>query len=247
MAELPRLYYPLQDAADLLDLQVCDLLHYGATGAVQICARLPANGFLCHGDPLEYVKAAFVPLTQDQCAEIERGGSAAADSFAEAWQLLHPDMSQAPFLHSIEPKAGALPGLLGRMMPQFIYCEDGAMACSLLIDGRLSGLHRAKLKISKDSVFILGGEVRRIRDLHREGGNGGEPIRPPSQQRAQEKEVLRIIAELGYTANALPARAPGKKGVKAEVQACIPKWMKQGTVFDKAWQRLRDAEEIKEA
>jgi len=65
---------------------------------------------------------------------------------------------------------------------------------------------------------------------------------PIPRQRHQEEAILRVIDELGYLAKALPKSKPGKKGVKAEVRANLRCLL--GTVFDKAWQRLRDRHEI---
>jgi len=69
-----------------------------------------------------------------------------------------------------------------------------------------------------------------------------------SRQREQEKVILAAIADLGYQASKIPVRKPGKPGAKAAVRAKLAtNKMFQGTVFDKAWERLRKAEEIQDA
>ncbi|MCQ1550284.1 MAG: hypothetical protein NOF05_16055 [Candidatus Accumulibacter phosphatis] len=65
------------------------------------------------------------------------------------------------------------------------------------------------------------------------------------EQRRQEREILRVLCELGYSADALPKWVPGKPGVKAEVRGRFASW--QGTVFDKAWDRLRADKRIRDA
>lgn len=64
-------------------------------------------------------------------------------------------------------------------------------------------------------------------------------------QRFQEEEIMRVISELGYSADALPKWVPGKPGVKAEVRGRFASW--QGTVLDKAWGRLRADKRIRDA
>ena len=72
------------------------------------------------------------------------------------------------------------------------------------------------------------------------------PAAPLPRQRHQENEILRVIAELGYSASALPKAPPGKKGPKHEVRAKIGKEMSVG-IFDLAWERLRSREDIQDA
>ena len=66
--------------------------------------------------------------------------------------------------------------------------------------------------------------------------------RPQQQQRFQETEILRVIAELGYNATALPPNEQGKPGVKAAVRLKLD-WGKN-TKFEKAWERVSDHNEI---
>ncbi|SCC95887.1 hypothetical protein THIX_90662 [Thiomonas sp. X19] len=70
--------------------------------------------------------------------------------------------------------------------------------------------------------------------------------RPMKWQRHQEQEILRVLAEKGFTATALP-KLPKKNragGAKAIVRAEL-KW--EGTKFDKAWERLRHNKDIRDA
>ncbi|MGB6452668.1 MAG: hypothetical protein WBE92_18105 [Steroidobacteraceae bacterium] len=72
----------------------------------------------------------------------------------------------------------------------------------------------------------------------------GEPTTqsvPLPRQLSQEQEILRVISELGYQANALPRRSPGQSGVKAEVRKRLAL---RESVFDKAWKRLRSTKQI---
>jgi hypothetical protein len=68
--------------------------------------------------------------------------------------------------------------------------------------------------------------------------------RPMPQHRFQENEILRIIHELGYDAQAIPKWKPGTRGAKAKVRGNL-KFSEK--VFDKAWQRLREDSRISEA
>ncbi len=73
----------------------------------------------------------------------------------------------------------------------------------------------------------------------------GEPNSPLQKQRWQEQQILRVIGELGYVATELPKPPSGRRGVKAEVRERLG-W---GSVnaFNKAWERLRDFKDIKDA
>ncbi len=67
---------------------------------------------------------------------------------------------------------------------------------------------------------------------------------PLQRHRQQEQEILRVIGELEYKANALPKREKaGAAWVKAEVRK---KLNYSASVFDKAWERLRKQGDIKE-
>ncbi|WHZ12091.1 MAG: hypothetical protein OJF60_002532 [Burkholderiaceae bacterium] len=72
--------------------------------------------------------------------------------------------------------------------------------------------------------------------------------KPLQRHRAQEEAILAKIQELGYDPVALPARRPGRPGAKANVKAALGDqgiWAGR-TVFDKAWERLRRADQIKD-
>lgn len=87
------------------------------------------------------------------------------------------------------------------------------------------------------------------RELHRPvqdtATTDAAPSRPPPQQRYQEQEILRVLAELGFSATALPRGRPGVPGPKADTRAKLPSFTR--TVFDKAWERLRASGEIADA
>ena len=70
---------------------------------------------------------------------------------------------------------------------------------------------------------------------------GAKAINPTQRQPWQEEKILKRIRELKYAPKNLPARKPGKPGIKAELRTHFG-W--QGTVFDKAWERLRSQGEI---
>jgi len=67
---------------------------------------------------------------------------------------------------------------------------------------------------------------------------------PLQRQRFQEQEILRVLTEKGYEAKALPTRAAGKSGAKAEVRGQLRFTV---SVFNKAWDRLRQSGEIADA
>lgn len=68
--------------------------------------------------------------------------------------------------------------------------------------------------------------------------------RPPQQQRHQEQEILRVLAELDVNPLALPPRKPGARGIKARVRTQLSYTERQ---FDHAWDRLRADKRIKGA
>lgn len=70
-------------------------------------------------------------------------------------------------------------------------------------------------------------------------------VKAKPAQRLQEEQILQVISELGYKADALPKWIAGKPGVKAEVKDSFANWSDK--VFDKAWERLRADKSIQEA
>ncbi len=66
---------------------------------------------------------------------------------------------------------------------------------------------------------------------------GDRRTRPPPQQRFQEQEILRVIAELGHSPTALP-KNKGRRGVKWKVRGSLPF---TPAAFDHAWERLSAA------
>lgn len=73
---------------------------------------------------------------------------------------------------------------------------------------------------------------------------GQQNVRPLQRQLSQEQEIMRVIRELKYEPTMLPKAKPGTSGVKAAVR---DKLNFAPGVFNKAWERLRAQEEIKNA
>ncbi|WP_321821895.1 MULTISPECIES: hypothetical protein [unclassified Burkholderia] len=81
---------------------------------------------------------------------------------------------------------------------------------------------------------------------HAESAQPADPaMKPLARQRHQENEILRVIRDLGHNPVSLPKQTPGKAGVKSAVRALLPEFT--GSVFDKAWDRLRRDGEIADA
>lgn len=84
-------------------------------------------------------------------------------------------------------------------------------------------------------------------------GEGQAEIGPPTEhnpipvqrQQFQEREILRVISELGHKADALPKPIPSKPGAKAAVRGKLPTLSPK--VFDLAWERLRKDRRIQYA
>ena len=76
------------------------------------------------------------------------------------------------------------------------------------------------------------------------GEEGVANKRPLQRQLFQEQEILRVLRDAGYDPQALPNRAAGKPGAKADARGRL-KFTR--SVFDKAWERLRESKEIKDA
>lgn len=68
---------------------------------------------------------------------------------------------------------------------------------------------------------------------------------PQSRQRQQEREILRVLKELGYDPQRVPRAPAGKPGPKAEVRKKLPDMTPD--VFRKAWERLRGYRDIADA
>lgn len=76
-------------------------------------------------------------------------------------------------------------------------------------------------------------------------GNGAATEQGRPRQgllRQQEQEILTVLRKLGYDPKGLPKRKAGKPGVKATVRANLPHMTE--SVFKKAWERLRDFDDI---
>jgi hypothetical protein len=79
-------------------------------------------------------------------------------------------------------------------------------------------------------------------------GNVQSSAVPIQRTTAQDTAILEAIKTKGYEAKSLPKSKPGKSGVKATVRAAVAtNPLFQGTVFNKAWDRLRKSGEIADA
>lgn len=70
--------------------------------------------------------------------------------------------------------------------------------------------------------------------------------RPLQRQQAQEQAIMRLIRDEGHDPLKLPKNKPGKPGIKAKVRKALqfdPIFTGE-TVFEKAWERLRNGQEI---
>jgi hypothetical protein len=76
------------------------------------------------------------------------------------------------------------------------------------------------------------------------GTEGGANKRPLLQQQFQEQEILRVLGEAGLDPKALRKPEAGKPGAKADARGRLKL---TPAVFNKAWERLRQSGEIKDA
>lgn len=72
------------------------------------------------------------------------------------------------------------------------------------------------------------------------------PVRPIQRSAAQDAAILAAIQQTGYSPLALPANESGKRGVKAVIREALDSdaLFAGTTVFNKAWERLLQREEI---
>jgi len=77
---------------------------------------------------------------------------------------------------------------------------------------------------------------------------GAENQKPRQRRAAQDATVLDAICKAGHDPLALPVNRPGKPGVKAEIRAELEGinllFPRKSTIFNKAWERLRERGEI---
>jgi hypothetical protein len=71
---------------------------------------------------------------------------------------------------------------------------------------------------------------------------GAVDTKPLARQAFQENEILRVLAELGYQATALPRSSAGQPSVKAAIRRKLDKFT--DPIFKKAWQRCLDSKAI---
>lgn len=69
------------------------------------------------------------------------------------------------------------------------------------------------------------------------------------KQRAQEQRILQMLREGDHTPRALPKKASGARGVKADIKvlALLEPALFTDSSFSKAWERLRGSGEIADA
>lgn len=75
-----------------------------------------------------------------------------------------------------------------------------------------------------------------------------ETVKPVQRTAAQDAAILNAITQAGYDPLALPKNEAGKSGAKAEIRKALdgnPLFV-GATVFDKAWDRLRSNEDIRD-
>lgn len=97
----------------------------------------------------------------------------------------------------------------------------------------------AGLRLAVESVSENNGPGQNVAAIQASG--------PIQRTLWQEREILRVINELGYNPTMLPPPQRGKAGVKSKVRAQLRGSEWQGTVFNKAWERLRATQEILDA
>lgn len=74
-------------------------------------------------------------------------------------------------------------------------------------------------------------------------------VKPVQRSQAQDFAILNALIEAGYDPKAVPVNQSGKAGIKAQISAQLkdtPLFI-GATVFTKAWQRLREQGDIKDA
>lgn len=76
--------------------------------------------------------------------------------------------------------------------------------------------------------------------------SSNDSTKPVPRMKAQTAAILAEIARLGHDPKALPARSPGKSGVRAEVSKAMTKRpdLFSASSFKKAWEELRASGEI---
>lgn len=116
-------------------------------------------------------------------------------------------------------------------------------------DGRLMVLESEQSfpDLTVDSLFSLTVEIKAIEAAHT---NPNTPT-PVQRATAQDEAILQTIRQRGYNPLELPVAPAGRSGVKAEVRTALVGqnnlFPAKGKVFDKAWQRLRDAGDISDS
>jgi hypothetical protein len=105
------------------------------------------------------------------------------------------------------------------------------------IDTMATTVQRADLDAwcQKMGLALPGGKIGQASDE----AAATDPAKPKPVRQQQEDAILQVIAELRYTATALPKTRAGKRGVKAEVRTLLVPGITP-RAFDKTWQGLLD-------
>ncbi|WAW11241.1 hypothetical protein NB640_06325 [Oxalobacter vibrioformis] len=115
----------------------------------------------------------------------------------------------------------------------------------------------ARVMLTLDDLFLMGPEFEKLRNY--KPGNEkttGEKLEesineyavPTQRMPMQEERILSLLRQLKYDPQNLPQKPPGKPGVRAEILELAMKEKKiftSKTAVYKAWQRLRDKNEIR--
>jgi hypothetical protein len=88
-----------------------------------------------------------------------------------------------------------------------------------------------------------------IRETKSRPSNDSLVSRPRTRLREQEQKILTCLKEQGYDPTQLPRSMPGKAGVKSSIRETLKNdnlFNSASTSFDKAWERLRNDNFIKD-
>lgn len=111
---------------------------------------------------------------------------------------------------------------------------------TMLGAGGAFGVDKTWLLVERDSEYLRHAFVS-YQFQEKDKKIDGKPV---SRRQFQDREILRIIKELGYDPKRLPANVAGKPGVKSKVKKLLvdPMWTKD--VFKHAWDRLLGCKDI---
>lgn len=118
----------------------------------------------------------------------------------------------------------------------------------------LDGITMGRLKAPGNETKGFETDMVSLIEWAEKVGEGGTPetlankpeIKHMPRQRAQEEMILKTLRDIGYEPLCLPKKPDGKDGVKAEVRKALRgnPLFAGTTVFDKAWLRLSNFDDI---